>query len=140
MVTSLRPRPGPARRYHFPDFHDEVLPSGIRLVTAPVKKLPLATVLVIVDAASVNEPRGKEGIASLTAAGLLEGTSRFDGAELAEKFEQLGTSLESGADWDSAFIKITTLSDQLESATRLLGEVISNPVFPEREIEHGRHA
>lgn len=135
MVTSLRPKSGPARRYHFPDFHDEILPSGIRLVTAPVKKLPLATVLVVVDAGSVNEPRGKEGIASLTAAGLLEGTSRFDGAELAEKFEQLGTSLESGADWDSAFINITTLSGQLEEATRLLGEVISSPVFPEREIE-----
>ncbi len=135
MVTSLRPKSGPTRGYRFPEFHDEVLPSGIRLVIAPVKKLPLTTVLVIVDAGSVNEPRGKEGIASLTAAGLLEGTSRLDGAELAEKFEQLGTSLESGVDWDSAFIKITTLSDKLEEATRLLGEVISSPVFPEREIE-----
>ena len=135
MVTSLRPKSGPARHYHFPDFYDEVLPSGIRLVTAPVKKLPVTTVLVVVDAGSVNESRGKEGIAALTAAGLLEGTSRFDGAELAEQFEQLGTSLESGADWDSAFIKITTLSDKLERATRLLGEVISSPVFPEREIE-----
>jgi zinc protease len=135
MVTSLRPKSGPARRYRFPEFHDEVLPSGIRLLTAPVAKLPLATVLVIVNAGSVNEPRGKEGIAALTAAGLLEGTTQFDGAELAEKFEQLGTSLESGADWDSAFIKITALSERLEEATRLLGEVISSPVFPEREIE-----
>ena len=135
MVTSLRPRPGPTRSYRFPEFHDEVLPSGIRVVTAPVKKLPLATVLVIIDAGSVSEPRGKEGVAALTAAGLLEGTSKLDGAELAEKFEQLGTSLESGADWDSAFVKITTLSDQLEEATKLLGEVISSPVFPEREIE-----
>ncbi len=135
MVISLRPKSGPVRQYHFPDFHDSALASGIRLVTAPVKKLPLATVLVIVDAGSANEQRGKEGIASLTAGGLLEGTGRFDGGELAEKFEQLGTSLESGADWDSAFIKITTLSDKLEEATRLLGEVISSPVFPEREIE-----
>ncbi len=135
MVISLRPKSGPVRQYHFPDFHDSALASGIRLVTAPVKKLPLATVLVIVDAGSANEQRGKEGIASLTAGGLLEGTGRFDGGELAEKFEQLGTSLESGADWDSAFIKITTLSDKLEEATRLLGEVISSPVFPEREIQ-----
>ena len=135
MVTSLRPKPGPTRRYRFPEFHDEILPSGLRLVTAPVEKLPLATVLVVVNAGSVNEPPGKEGIAALTAAGLLEGTRRFDGAELAEKFEQLGTSLESGADWDSAVIKITALSDKLEEATRLLGEVISSPVFPEREIE-----
>ena len=135
MVTSLRPKPGPTRDYRFPQFHDEVLPSGIRVVTAPVDKLPLTTVLVIVEAGSVNEERGKEGVAALTAAGILEGTSKLDGAELAEKFEQLGTSLESGADWDSAVIKTTTLSDKLEEATQLLGEVISSPVFPEREIE-----
>lgn len=135
MVTALRPKAGPARRYHFPEFHDEMLPSGIRLVTAPVKKLPLATVLVVIDAGSVNESRGKEGIAALTATGLIEGTTRLDGAALAEKFEQLGTSLESGADWDSAVVKITTMSDKLEEAAQLLGEVISSPIFPEREVE-----
>jgi zinc protease len=135
MVTSLRPKPGPTRSYHFPDFDDETLPSGIRLVTAPVGKLPIVTVLVLVDAGSTNDPAGKEGIAALAAGTLLEGSSRLDGAELAERFEQLGTSIESGADWDSAFIKITTLSDKVEEATRLLGEVISSPVFPEREVE-----
>jgi zinc protease len=107
----------------------------VRLITAPVAKLPLVTVLVLVNAGSTSEPRGKEGVAALTAAGLLEGTASFDGAELAEKFEQLGTSLESGADWDSAFLKITVLSDKLQEAARLLGEAISSPVFPEREIE-----
>src|SRR6195256_1429191 len=135
MVTSLRPKPGPPRSYRFPQFKDETLPPGGRLITAPVTKLPLATVLVLVNAGSTNEPRGKEGVAALTAAALLEGTTRFDGAELAEKFEQLGTSLESGADWDSAFLKITVLSSKLEEATKLLGEAISSPIFPEREIE-----
>src|SRR6266566_7709934 len=135
MVTALRPRPGPVRSYHFPEFYDEVLPSGIRLVTAPVAKLPVVTVLVVVDAGSTNDPAGKEGIAALTAGTLLEGSKRFDGAELTEKFEQLGTSAESGADWDAAFIKITALTDNLEEATLLLGEVISNPIFPEREVE-----
>jgi zinc protease len=138
MVTSLRPKPGPTRSYHFPDFHDQILASGIRLVTAPVAKLPVVTVLVIVDAGSTNDPAGKEGVAALTASTLLEGSERFDGAELAEKFEQLGTSVESGADWDSAFIKITVLSDQLEEATKLLGEAISSPVFPKREVERAK--
>jgi predicted Zn-dependent peptidase len=115
-----------------------MLPSGIRLVTAPAAKLPVVTVLVVVDAGSTNDPLGKEGVAALTAGTLLEGTEQFDGAELAEKFEQLGTSVESGADWDSAFIKITVLSEQLEEATKLLGEAISSPSFPEREVERAK--
>ena len=135
MVTSLRPKPGPARSYRFPQFKDETLPIGVRLITAPVVKLPIVTVLVLVNAGSTSEPRGKEGVAALTAAGLLEGTARLDGAQFAEKFEQLGTSLESGADWDSAFLKITVLSNKLEEAVKLLGDAISNPVFPDREIE-----
>jgi len=138
MVTSLRPKPGPPRSYHFPDFHDQMLPSGIRLVLAPVAKLPVVTILVVIDAGSTNDPEGREGVAALTAGTLLEGSERFDGAELAEKFEQLGTSVESGADWDGAFIKITVLSDQLEEATKLLGEAISSPVFPEREVERAK--
>jgi predicted Zn-dependent peptidase len=138
MVAVLRPKPGPARSYRFPDFHDEVLPSGIRLVTAPVAKLPVVTVLVIVDAGSAHDPAGKEGVAALTAGALLEGGEELDGAAIAERFEQLGTSFESGADWDSAFVKITTLSERLEEATQLLGQTISSPVFPEREVERLR--
>jgi len=135
MVTALRPKPGPARTYQFPKFHDEVLPNGLRLVVAPVDKLPVVTVLVVVDAGSSTDPTGKEGVAVLTARALLEGNSRYDGAELAERFEQLGTSLEAGADWDSAFISITVLSERLNEALQLLGEVVTTPVFPEREIE-----
>lgn len=135
MVTALRPKPGPARSYRFPKFDSEALSGGIRLLVAPVEKLPIVTVLVVVDAGSTRDPAGKEGVAKLTAKALLEGSRSYDGAELAEKFEQLGTSLESGADWDSTFIKITVLSERLPAALALLGEVLTTPVFPEREVE-----
>ena len=135
MVTALRPKPEPVRSYRFPQFTDEKLASGIRLVTAPVEKLPVVTVLVVVDAGSANDPPGKEGVAALTAATLLEGTSRLSGSELAETFERLGTSVDSGADWDSAFAKITMLSERLDDAVSLLGQVLSEPSFPDREVE-----
>jgi len=135
MVATLRPKPGSARSYRFPKFHGETLSGGMRLLVAPVEKLPIVTVLVVVDTGSTNEPAGKEGVAKLTARALLEGSRNYDGATLAEKFEQLGTSLESGADWDSTFIKITVLSERLPAALALLGEVLTTPVFPEREVE-----
>jgi len=135
MVTVLRPQPAAPRLYRFPRFSEEVLPSGLRLVVAPVDKLPIVTILAIVDAGSTIDPPGKEGLAALTADALLEGTAEFEGAQLTERFEQLGTAVESGADWDSAFIKLTVLAERLEHAATLLGDAISRPVFPEREIE-----
>lgn len=130
-----RPAPGPSREYHFPSFEEEVLPGGTRLVIAAASKLPIVTILVVFDAGAADDPAGKEGIAQLTARALGEGTSKWDGAELAEKFEQMGTSLDTGADWDSAIARITVLPGNLAAALTLLGEVLADPAFPEREVE-----
>src|SRR3954465_2391016 len=123
MVAVARPRSARPRSYHFPEFSEQSLPSGHRLVTAIVTKLPVVTVLIVIDAGSSKDPKEKEGVAALTAAALVEGTRGQSGAELAESFEQLGTSVESGADWDSTVLKITVLADKLNEAIRLLGEV-----------------
>ena len=69
-----RPIPGPPREYHFPRFERRTLANGIELVVAPVKKLPLVTVVVLVDAGAVCDPEGREGAAQLVAKLLLEGT------------------------------------------------------------------
>lgn len=135
MATALRPKAGPPRSYRFPRFTDARLPGGIRLVTSEVSKLPVVTLLVLIDAGSTKDPIGKEGVAALTAGLLLEGTAQMGGTEISEKFERLGTSVESGADWDSAFVKLTALSDRLDDAATLLGHILSEPAFPDREVE-----
>jgi zinc protease len=77
-------------------------------------------------------------VALLTARALAEGTERSDGAQLAERFEQLGTALDSSADWDSATVRITVTTERLPAALALLAEVIREPSFPEREVERLR--
>jgi zinc protease len=130
-----RPEPGPPREYHFPRFERRTLDNGLKLVVAPVKKLPLATVLVVVDAGAVCDPEGREGTAQLVAKLLLEGTERYDGAELTEQFEQLGASIDASADWDAAEVAMTSLSENLPAAFELLGQVLTTPAFRAREIQ-----
>src|SRR5438128_1757782 len=129
-----RPLPGKSRPYHFPHFERRVLDNGLRVVVAPVSKLPLVTVVALVDAGAVCDLRDREGVAQLTAKLLLEGTSRFEGAQLTEQFELLGASVEARADWDAAAISLTVLADRLERSIALLGDVVRDPAFPEREV------
>jgi zinc protease len=133
-----RPLPGPPREYHFPRFERRSLENGLKLVVAPVKKLPLATVLVVVDAGAVCDPEGREGTAQLVAKLLLEGTEQYDGAELTEQFEQLGASIDASADWDAAEVAMTSLSENLPAAFKLLGQVLMTPAFRAREIQRLR--
>jgi zinc protease len=107
----------------------------MQLVVAPVRKLPIATVIALVDAGAVSDGAGREGIAQLTAELLLEGTLTSDGAELVEKFERLGASVDASTDWDGAAVTLTALTEYLGAAVRLLGEVLRSPSFPQREVE-----
>jgi predicted Zn-dependent peptidase len=60
---STRPQPGAPREYHFPKFEKQSLANGIRIIVAPVHKLPVVTVLAVIDATAVADPSGKEGLA-----------------------------------------------------------------------------
>ena len=135
VAAPPRPNAGPSRDYRFPAFERVMLPNGLAIVVAPVSKLPIVTVLVLVDAGASADPHNREGVALLTARALAEGTTRSDGVQLAERFERLGTALDTSADWDSATIRITVTSERLPQALQLLSEVIRTPSFPEREVE-----
>jgi len=133
---AARPTPGAPREYHFPRFERRRLDNGIELIVAPVTKLPLVTVAILGDAGSVCDPAGREGIAQLVAKLMLEGgTVNCDGAELTERFERLGASIESQADWDAGAITMTALSEHLADSFDLLSEVLRTPAFRAREVE-----
>lgn len=129
-----RPRPAPSRSYHFPRFERRTLANGLRLIVAPVSKLPIATVFAVVDAGAVAETPGKEGVAALTARLLPEGAAGIDGAALAERFEGIGASVESHADWDVAAVSLTALSACLPEALAMVRDLLRAPEFPEREV------
>ena len=135
---SVRPTPGAPRAYTFPAFESVTLPNGLRIVIAPQRKLPLVTVLALVDAGSVADPVGQEGVAQLTASLVTEGTGDLTGAALAELVELMGSSLDSGADWDSSVVKLTTLSSRLPEAISVLARVLTEPSLPEDEFQRLR--
>jgi zinc protease len=136
--TSVRPAPGTPREYHFPAFESVTLPNGLRVVVAPVRKLPLVTVLALVDAGAMADPVGQEGVAQLTASLLTEGTGDLTGAALAEVVELMGSTLDAGADWDSSVVKLTTLASRLPDAIALLARVLTEPALPDDEFERLR--
>lgn len=106
----------------------------MRIIVAPIEKLPLVSVLAVIDATAISEPEGKEGVAELTAQALREGTTRAQGADLILDFEKLGTSLEAGADWDSTVVSMTVLKEKLDKAFSLFSEVITSPAFRSEDV------
>ena len=130
-----RPEPSPARKYAFPNVIRSSLGNDLQVATAQMKRLPLVTVVALVDAGAARDSAGEEGNASLTAHALGEGTLMLDGASLVERFEALGTGLDTSSDWDSATVRLTVTPARLETAVALLGEVLTAPAFAEHEVK-----
>jgi zinc protease len=138
VSVSVRPGPAPVRPYQFPTVHRATLRNGIRLLVAPMLRLPIVTALALVDAGASGDPRGKEGLAALTARTLDEGTGALDGAALTERFEALGSSFEASADWDSTVARVTVTPANLDTAFALFAQVLRAPSFPEADVTRKR--
>jgi zinc protease len=107
-------------------------------MVARVPAYPVVTTLAVVEAGATRDPRDYEGLAQLVTRGLSEGTRNMNALELTTRLEMLGTTLDTGADWDSAIVQLTALSSRVEDALAVLAEVLRYPAFPEHELERLR--
>ena len=137
VVASFPPRPQPGlpRAYSFPRFERTKLPNGMSLIVAPTHKLPVVSVIAVVDAGAGCDPVGREGLAALTVAMLPEGTASMDGDTLAQRFERLGASVSASADWDVATAGLTVTRPHLAQALGLFADMLTAPSFPAHELD-----
>jgi zinc protease len=135
MSAALRPAPSPARHYSFPGFERHQLENGLKILVAPVPKLPLVTISALVDAGAECDPWDKSGLAHITAQLLTEGAGAMDGVALTDHLERMGSSLDAAADWDAAGVSLSVMSQRFTEAVRTLADVLVRPALPERELE-----
>ena len=97
--------------------------------------LPMVAVAVVWPRGAMFDPVGREGLATLTAALLDEGTTGRGALALATTLQGLGTSIESGAGWDTSAVSMVTLRKNLDTSMSLLAEVALQPAFAPVEFE-----
>jgi zinc protease len=121
-----------------PPVERAVLPNGIRLLVIRQPHLPMVVVSALVDAGSRFDPEGKEGLASLTASLLSEGTEKRTAAKIHDAVDFLGARLSAGAGDDYASASLTVLKKDLEQGFDLLTDVLLHPKFAKGEFARKR--
>ena len=112
----------------------QVLPNGLILLSGEDHSLPLVTMQVLVDAGSRKDPPGEEGLAHLTANGLLLGTTSRTMATMNEELDFIGASLVITTGRDFITLTLRVLKKDLERGFGLLREALTQPSFPGEEI------
>ena len=135
---SSTPKPGPAPVFTPPQVVRRKLSNGLDVLIAERHNLPILTLELVVKGGETLTPAGKEGLASLTASLLTEGTASRDALALSGASNEVGASLGSGADLEGMTVSLSTLSGSATKALELFTDVLLHPSFPAKDLERLR--
>ncbi|HEY0698892.1 MAG TPA: insulinase family protein, partial [Micromonospora sp.] len=137
MLIAQRPGPGRSRPYRFPPVVRRSVAGG-QVVAADIPGHNLAVVTLLLDAGAGREPLGKEGLITVVAKALEEGTSTRDSSGYALALEGLGTELVIDSDWDSLRISVQLPVARLTAAVELLAEAVRTPRLDPADVTRVR--
>ena len=113
--------------------------GGARVYFTPATEIPIVDVRVVFDAGAARDA-GKAGLASLTNSLLTEGAGKLNADQIAERLDNAGAQLASGALRDMAWLSVRTLSDEkvLRDTIGLISMVLKTPTFPDKSFQRQR--
>ena len=114
------------------------LANGLEVVLVERHNAPVVDITLIFDAGFAADRQAKPGTARLAMLMLQEGTKTRDSLEIAERAESLGATLGIGSSLDRSYLGMNALSGRLGESLDLYADVLSNPTFPEKELERLR--
>lgn len=121
-----------------PNYFYHQLPNGIEMVGQYMPSLSSITLGFQLDAAVINEPEDKAGLAHLFEYMLFQGTKQKDARALNEAFESLGVRKGASTAWEWTRVLAQMVNTKFDATLPLMHEILLTPTFPQSELEQMR--
>jgi predicted Zn-dependent peptidase len=134
QVLPERPTVPPAEPWTFPEPTRHRLDNGAEVVAYDIPGQYVVSVRVAIDAPLHTEPRDREGVGTVAARTMDEGTRSHSTDEMAEELERAGIAIGAGMAESGLVVDVDVAPRHLGRALELLTEFLSEPTFPEAEV------
>jgi predicted Zn-dependent peptidase len=135
---SRPPQLGPPPPLKLPPIQKRTLSNGIPVWLIETHEVPIVQVNLVVLAGSDDDPPGKFGLASLTAAMLDEGAGSRSSLQIADEVDFLGADLTTTGAFDSSAVRLNVPVARLADALPVMADVAIRPTFPEDDLNRVR--
>ena len=136
--TERPPRPLESHPVKFPTYEMRKLDNGMQVVIVSHHEQPSVSIRMIVRAGAAQDPKGRMGVAMMTATLLDQGAGKRDAEQLADAIDFVGGVLSTGAGTDLTYISTIVLKDNLPLAWDLMSDVVRRPLFAQQELDRQR--
>lgn len=113
----------------------ETLPNGLKIYFIQDNSLPLIDIQLLIPVGAFQQPKGQEGLASLTARVLDKGTHKKGALEIADAIADAGSDFSASVGHDFSMLSTQALVTQLDVVLELSSEILFYPTFPQEEID-----
>jgi predicted Zn-dependent peptidase len=120
-----------------PKFYRKVLKNGMTLIFEK-RSLPIVSVAFAVRSGGIHETSSEKGISHFIEHMLYKGTPTRNAKQIAEEIEKNGGDLNGFTDETITAYHCKIPSKHLDVALEVLGDVVKNPLFDDKEFEKER--
>jgi zinc protease len=138
MGTSTTDVEAAPSTYHLRDYQVQNLDNGLKVIWIKDDRLPVVSVIAAIRAGGSFDPKGKEGVAGMTASLLVKGLPGKNAIAIAEMLEQRADSFFASVDADVTYVGIRGLSFHENESLKDLYDLMMHPTFPLAELERDR--
>jgi predicted Zn-dependent peptidase len=136
--SSKLPKPGPNPTFRLPPPQRRTLSNGMEVLVVEHHELPVVNMNLVLKMGAAGDPEGKAGLATLTADMLDEGTKTRSALDISDQLGYIGSSVSVSSGWDSSSANLTTLTRHMDRALEIYADIVTNPAFPDKELERLR--
>lgn len=130
-----QPKAGDPRPWAFPAPERGTLDNGLTVLRCHRPGQQVVAVEISLDAPLDAEPEGLDGVATIMARALSEGTDKHSAEEFAAELERCGATLDAHADHPGVRVSLEVPVSRLPKALGLLAEALRAPAFADGEVE-----
>ncbi|HEX8398039.1 MAG TPA: pitrilysin family protein [Pyrinomonadaceae bacterium] len=130
------PKPTVNPKFSLPRVERQKLSNGLEVLLVRQNELPIVTMNLVFKSGATADPSGKAGLAGMTASLLDDGTKTRNATEIANQIQAIGARFGTGSGWDSSSVSMLTLTKNFDRALDIYSDVVTNPVFPDQEVEN----
>jgi len=114
------------------------LANGLRLLVKEDHRLPFVEIRTVLRGGVLAENPTNNGVTSLMAKMLLQGTTSRTAEQIASEMESMGGSIDSYSGNNSFGVNAEVLSNDFSAGLNIVADVLLNPIFPGAAFERER--
>jgi zinc protease len=129
LDRSKKPSASTELSFILPEVENFKLNNALDVIFVKRSHLPILRLNLVINGGTKTDPIHKKGLANLFTLMIDEGAGEYNGLELMDEFDMLGTNFDLSCNNDGVYVGLRTLSENADRSIELFSKVVTKPHF-----------